>query len=436
MLSYYYAKKYKGKFILRIEDTDADKIKKEYMNWLQEDLKKCGIEWDQLVFQSDRMDIYYQYAESLLKSGKAYVCECPAEDFKKFKMKKFECPCRNISVGERLARWKRMLEGGYEEGEAVVRLRASMSDPNPVLRDPPILRINKNEHPLKGNKYCVWPLYNLSCAIDDHFLGVTHVFRGKEHEHNTAVQKIIYDTFTWKMPVVINFGMIRFPEGKIHTRDVKKMIETGEISGWDDPKLPTIRALLRRGFRPDALRQCAISCGLSKNDIQLSWENLDGYNRKVIDPEANRYMVVVNPVKIQITGAPTIDRVFEDLHPDFPQRGKKDVPVKMDSVYISKDDFEKLKGKEIRLIGLFNMTLGKESEYTGNEIIREMQKIQWVSEPCVRVKIVKATGHLAGFGEKAMGLLKINDMIQMERIGFARIDDRKVDKITVYFAHK
>jgi glutamyl-tRNA synthetase len=181
MLSYYYARKYEGKFILRIEDTDPSKIKKEYAEWIQEDLKKCGIDWDLLVYQSDRMDIYYEHAEKLLKLGRAYVCECPAEDFKKFKLKSFECPCRSLKIEEHLKRWGKMLRGGYEEGQAAVRLKTSMSNPNPVLRDPPILRINNQEHPMKGNKYFVWPLYNFSCAIDDHFLGVTHVFRGKEH---------------------------------------------------------------------------------------------------------------------------------------------------------------------------------------------------------------------------------------------------------------
>jgi glutamyl-tRNA synthetase len=436
MLSYYYARKYEGKFILRIEDTDPSKIKKEYAEWIQEDLKKCGIDWDLLVYQSDRMDIYYEHAEKLLKLGRAYVCECPAEDFKKFKLKSFECPCRSLKIEEHLKRWGKMLRGGYEEGQAAVRLKTSMSNPNPVLRDPPILRINKQEHPMKGNKYFVWPLYNFSCAIDDHFLGVTHVFRGKEHEHNTAVQKIIYDIFGWKMPVVINFGMIRFPEGKIHTRDVKKMIAEGKISGWDDPRLPTIRALLRRGFQPEAFKQCAISCGLSKNDILLSWENLEGYNRKIIDSIANRYMVVINPVKIQIEGGPKIKNVSEYLHPDFPQRGKRDIPVNKDAIYISKEDFEKLKNKEIRLIGLFNIKLDKKSTYTGNKIIKEMQKIQWVSEPCVRVKIVKPDCTLNGFGEKSMELLKINDIIQMERVGFGRVDEKGIGKITIYFAHK
>ncbi|MBN2331439.1 MAG: glutamate--tRNA ligase, partial [Candidatus Aenigmarchaeota archaeon] len=184
IIPYLYAKKYEGQFILRIEDTDPSNIEKEFYGMIMEDLLSTGVRWDKLVKESDHMDLFYQHASRIISSGKAYVCTCKAEDFRKLKLEKRECGCRDSRGGA--AGWKRMLEGGYREGEAVVRLKTSMRDLNPTLRDPPLLRISDARHPLCGTRYRVWPLYNFACAVEDHHLGITHVFRGKEHEHNTA----------------------------------------------------------------------------------------------------------------------------------------------------------------------------------------------------------------------------------------------------------
>jgi len=435
-LSYYYAKRYKGKFILRIEDTDAKKIEPLAYEWLKEDLKRMGTPWDELVIQSDRLHIYYKYAKQMIEIGKAYVCVCDSESFKQYKISKNECPCRNNSKEKNLEMWNEMLEGRMEDGSAVLRLKHDMSDPNPVLRDPPLMRINKTPHPIKGTKFSVWPLYNFACAVDDHELGVTHIFRGKEHEHNTTVQKLIANVFDWDFPYVVNFGMIRFPGGSLHTRDIKKMIAEGKVSGWDDPKLPTIRALLRRGFHPEAIKNLAVQCGLSKNDIELSWENLDAQNRKIIDPIANRYMVVIDPIELSIENIPEKHEIFEPLHPNFPERGKKKIPVNPKKIYISREDYEKFRGQVVRLKGLCNISLVKKVKCVGDEVIKEMQKIQWVSEPNVKVKIVDSEGIREGIGEIEMVILKVNDIIQMERIGFGRVDENKNKEIVIYFAHK
>ncbi len=434
MLSYAYAKKYNGKFILRIEDTDAKKIKTEFIDWIKEDLKRCGIEPDEIVHQSERMKIYYDHVEKIIEGGKAYVCTCPAEDFRELKNQLKDCPCRSKSADDNISDWKKMKDGTFNEGEAVIRLKTSMKDKNPVMRDPPIFRINKTEHPLQDKKHNAWPLYNFSCAIDDHTLGITHVFRGKEHEHNTAVQNVIYDFFKWEKPVTINFGMIKFPGTVQHSREMRELVDSGKAR-WDDPQLPTLRALLRRGFSPEALKGFALSCGLSKNDIQSSWENLEAFNKKAIDPVANRYMVVIKPEKISIEGISEINGLEEPLHPDHPERGTKKMPVKNGTVYVSGDDFDKLKGKIVRLKGLFNIKLEKETKIESTDIIREMPKIQWVSEPNVKVKIIYSGKTVEALGEKSMKKLSVGDIIQMERVGFGRID-KKEDVIDIVFAHK
>ncbi|NOX71570.1 MAG: glutamate--tRNA ligase [Candidatus Micrarchaeota archaeon] len=437
MLSYGYAQKYKGKFILRIEDTDASKIERKFIEWIKEDLKKCDVHYDQCVHQSERIELYYDFAEKMIKEGKAYVCTCSAESFRELKREMKDCPCRKNSPEENMEKWEKMKNGGYEEGEAVLRLKTSMQDKNPVMRDPPIFRINKKEHPLAGKKYSVWPLYNFSCAIDDHTLGITHVFRGKEHEHNTAVQNVIYDFFGWEKPVVINFGMIRFPGMVQHTREMKELIAKGEISGWDDPRLPTIRALLRRGFVSDALKVFAFQCGLTKNDIQSSWKNLEAVNKKFIDPIAKRFMIVLNPEKITIKGKEGIAEIKEPFHPDNPDMGDKLMILEMKSVYVCGDDFEKYKGKVVRLKGAFNVTLERNAEIAGDEIVREMPKIQWVSEPHIDVKVLMKDGSaLSGIGEIAMENLTIGEIIQMERVGFGRVDGKENETVTIAFGHK
>jgi glutamyl-tRNA synthetase len=437
MLSYLYAREYRGRFIVRIEDTDPRKVEKKYYEMIKQDLKNVGVKWNRLVMQSDHIPVYYKYAEKLIRDGKIYACFCPAEGFRKLKLKRQNCECRDYSPKENMNFWKKATMGDYKDGEVVFRLKTSMQDPNPVLRDPPLLRVNKAKHPLKGTRYRVWPLYNYSCAIDDHVLGITHVFRGKEHEHNTAVQKRIYEALGWEPPITINFGMIYLPGEKFHTRDVVERIKSGKISGWDDPSLPTVRALLRRGFRPGAFRLFAMQCGLTKHDINIEWETLYGINRRVIDPEAERYRVVIDPVGIDVgdcikeTG--TGDTVSVQKHPD--RRDTREIPV-TSKIYISRQDFRKFSGKEVRLLDLFNVRLGKKPRSSKSQAISEkIQKLQWVPERNVSVKVVEPDRVLQGIGEPGMKKLKVGDVIQMLRIGFGRVD-KKTKEIQIVFAHK
>ena len=437
MLSYLYARMYRGKFILRIEDTDPKKIEKRYYEMIKEDLRSLGVRWDRLVLQSDHMPVYYRHAENLIREGKIYACFCSAESFRKLKEKRQNCPCRDFPPQKNLEFWSKALKGSYGDGEVVFRLRTSMQDPNPVLRDPPLLRISRDRHPLKGSSYRVWPLYNYSCAIDDHVLGITHVFRGKEHEHNTSVQKRIYEALGWEPPVTVNFGMVYLPGEKLHTRDIVEGIKSGKISGWDDPKLPTVRALIRRGFGPEAFRAFAEQCGLTKHDINIDWETFYGINRRIVDPGAERYRVVTEPVGIDIGRCleerKTGKNVRVQRHPD--RNETRSLPVTK-RVYVSGEDFRKFRGKKIRLLDLFNIRLDRKPELSKSQLIDDsIQKLQWVPEDNVSVRIIMPEKILEGVGEPSMGSLKTGEVIQMLRIGFGRVD-RKGKTIDIAFAHK
>lgn len=437
MLSYLYAEMYKGKFVVRIEDTDPKNVEKRYYEMIKEDLRNVGVKWDRLVTQSDRMHLYYKHAEKLIRDGRIYACFCPAEGFRKLKAKRQNCPCRDYSPKENHDYWKKAKKGDYREGQAVFRMKTSMQDPNPVLRDPPVFRINKARHPLKGRRYKMWPLYNWSCTIDDHTLEITHVFRGKEHEHNTAVQQRIYEALGWEQPVTINFGMVYLPGEKLHTRDVVERIKQGTISGWDDPSLPSVRALIRRGFRKEAFRLFAIQCGLTKHDINIDWETFYGINRRVIDPDAERYRVVIGPVAIDISGCikklGVGDFVSVQRHPD--RKDTRPIPV-TPKIFISREDFRELRNKDVRLIDLFNVKLDKKPKPIRSQgIDGKLQKIQWVPAKNVDVSIITPDKIMKGVGEPAMKGLKVDDVIQMLRVGFGRID-KKGKEICVFFSHK
>ncbi len=435
-INYLYARKYKGKFILRLEDTDPVKTLKEAYKWIQEDLKRVGVRPDKVVIKSQHMELYYRKAEELIKRGRAYVCLCSAEKFRGLKLKKEHCPERGRSAEENMKDWKAMLKGKFYEGEAVVRLKTDMSNPNPVLRDPPLLRISYGKHPKVGTRYNVWPLYNFACAIEDHDQGVTHVFRAKEHEHNTAVQKLMYKEFGWKPPFVVNFGMIYLPDSKAHIRDIKRWIADGTVSGWDDPKLPTARALFRRGFQAETFRELAITCGLSKTDIRIGWENLEGINRKVVDPRANRVMAVLDPVEIMVHGAKA--RTVElKVHPDFPKRGMRKVKAVPHHMYLSRHDWRVLRKHEFRLIGFGNVYLKDyQAEYRGDKIVKGMQKVQWVSRPHVRIKLIMPEETKEGLAEPSISKAKVGDIVQLERTGFARVDKKTKGLVTLVFSHK
>ncbi len=434
MLSYLYAEKYRGKFILRFEDTDARRIEKRFYRMIEEDLKACGITWNRKFIESEDMESFYSHAKKLLKEGKAYMCSCNQDEFRKLKLKKLPCPCRDRSPGENLAMWERALNRECREGEVVMRFKTSMSDPNPALRDPPIMRILKARHPLQGRKYDVWPLYNFANVIEDHSQGVTHVFRGKEHEHNTEIQRRIYEAFGWKAPEAVNFGMIYLPGEKLHTRDIKEGIRKGLYSGWDDPRLHTVRALMRRGFVAEAFRKYAEHCSLTKTDIRLDWEIFESYNRKAIDRIADRCMVVMNPVRIDIRKTGLAGRsVRLRNHPE--RIDTREIRLGT-HVLVSGDDFREFEGKEVRLKGISAGTLKKRFEPDKGEP-EHAQIIQWVpAESAVDVEIVKPEGKLKGFGEPLMKKLSIGKIIQMERIGFGRVDRRTRDGVVIFFAHR
>lgn len=266
-----YVKKYGGKFYSIMDDTDPTTARQESYENAQKDFDWIFGNVTEYIASSDRMDLYYGYAVSLIEKSKGYICTCSQEDFKKYSEAKKDCPCRKKSIKENIKDWEKMLDKkGFTEGGAVLRFKSDMKHPNPAMRDFPLARINLTEHPRQGKKYRVWPLMNLAVPVDDMEYGMTHIVRGKDHMDNAKRQEMIFEVFEKKYPWVFFMGRIKFDDLVLSKRKIMKKIEDGEYSGFDDEKLPTISSLRKRNFNPKAFARFAEQRGLTDVDKVMS----------------------------------------------------------------------------------------------------------------------------------------------------------------------
>jgi len=439
-----YTKRYHGKLLLVFDDTIGSEEKPllpEAFDQVKEGLDWAGVEYDEVLYKSDRIPLHYEWAERLMATGEAYVCECDAETLRKNREAMRACVHRVQDVDETIAMWKAMLAGEYGEGEAVVRLKTDMADPNPAFRDRVLFRIAEREHPRVGTRYRVWPMLEFSWAVDDTLLGVTHVLRGKDLVMEDQMETRIWDILeVRRRPAFVHFGILRFKDLDLSKSDYRKKIAAGRLTGIDDPRTWSLQSLRRRGIRPAAVRDFVLSFGLSLNDIEVPAETLYAENRKLIDKDANRYFFVPDPVAVEIAGLPPIERVKAPLHPDFPGRGAREISVGP-KVHVTRDDFEKFRGQEVRLKDFCNVVLDHRPRFV-SMANKEIPKIQWVTHG-VNVHLVlpditdSATPEVRrGLGEPLVATLKVDDVVQFERVGFARIDHVSKAEVHAYFAHR
>ena len=350
-----------------------------------------------------------------------------------------------------------MLEGGYKEGEAVVRVKTELDHPNPAIRDWPALRVidtKKYPHPRVGSKYIVWPLYNLAAGLDDHLMGMTHIIRGKEHYTNMVRQKYMYQYLGWEYPEAIHYGRLKITGAFLSKSKIVAGIKEGIYTGYDDPRLGTFAALRRRGITPEAIKKMIIDVGIKPNDVTLSWENLFAYNRKILDASSDRYFFVSSPVELKVLSLPKTFQAKLPLHPDKPERGFREYMVAPEGseeaarFWISSKDAEALEGgKIVRLMELFNVKVeGKTDNGVAASFASEsyddvrkikVQLIQWIpkgEEFACQVVMPDATV-AEGFCESACKKLKPDNVIQFERFGFSRVDE-VAQKLVAYYAHK
>ena len=290
LINDYYAKKYKGKLIFIMDDTigseekpiakDAYKLIPEGFDWLGIKYKKP------IIYRSDRLNIYYEYAEKLIRMNKAYVCSCSQEKIKGNREKMKECACRQYPVKQQLERWKKMFDA--KPGELVLRIKTSMEDRNPAFRDRVLLKIADRIHPRVGKKYRVWPLLDFSNSIDDHLLEITHIIRGKDLMIESDMEKFIWNIFGWKHAEIIHTGLLRLKGIKISKSKGQQEIKSGKYTGWDDPRTWSIQSLEKRGIQAEALKEFLLDFGLTERETEASLESLYAKNRELLHPIAKK----------------------------------------------------------------------------------------------------------------------------------------------------
>ncbi|WII09284.1 glutamate--tRNA ligase [Methanomassiliicoccales archaeon LGM-DZ1] len=435
-----YTKRYGGKLILRFEDTNPEKIDPEAYDTIPEDLDWLGVRIDRSYIQSDRFELYYKVTKQLIEQGHAYVCTCDAEKWRSLKEQKTACPCRDLPVNEQLERYDKLMEGapGFEDAIAVVK--TDIAHPNPAIRDFVALRAVDAPHPRTGDKYRLYPMMNLSVAVDDHEMGMTHVIRGKDHLNNTLRQKYIFDYFGWKQPEYIHYGLVHIPDTVLKTSLIKESIRKGEYTGWDDVRTGTVRALARRGIRPEAIRRYWVESGIKSVDINFSWDGLYSMNRDIIDPISSRYFFVRDPVRYDIEGAQEI-KGKAPLLPDDPSKGFREYDLQPPfTVFITeKDSAEFAKDKKIRLKDLCNLDYSTPARFAGNDVsgVRggKMKAVQWVSRSSVPCEVLMTDGSVAkGLVENAL-LSEKSDTVQFERFGFVKVEEKSPEKIVCVYTH-
>lgn len=433
-----YVKRHKGKLILRIEDTDPKRVFEPAYEMIPEDLAWLGINPDEIIYQSDRFEIYYDYARQLIEKGAAYMCTCDGATFKELKDNCKPCPCRDNSVEENLALWEKF--DTMQAGEAVLRVKTDINHKNPAIRDWVAMRLVDEEHPRMGTKYRIYPMMNFSVSVDDHLMGMTHVLRGKDHLANSEKQKYLYDHMEWDLPEFIHYGRLKMEDIALSTSKAMAGIEDGTYSGWDDPRLGTLRAIARRGIDPRTIYNLITEIGVKMADSAISWKKIYGLNRNFVEPIANRYFFCEEPVEVSVNryedGDVTIER---PLHADHMDRGNRLLSFD-GSAYIAKADYA---DGLFRLMDAVNVEIaGEDVNYhsTSFEEARDVKAriIQWVpTKENVNVKIVMDDASVkTGLGEIALNDLEVGDIVQFERVGFARLDEIKDDELVFYYAHK
>jgi len=431
VIDYEYARMYDGIFILRFDDTNPVNEKKEFYDAQKEDLKWLGIEWDKEYRTSDNLPKHYELAKELLERGCAYICTCSEEEIRKNRRLGKECACRNRKEQP----WDEFFK--MKEGEAVLRLKGDMKSQNTAMRDPILFRIIDHPHPIHGTRFRVWPTYDFYGAIEDSLSGITHPFRTKEYELRDEVYFYILDCLDLRKPHLMEFSRLSIKGMPVSKRKLKPLVEKKLVWGWDDPRLPTLRGLARRGILAEAIKEFVLSQGISKSESVVVFENLEAVNRKLLDGMAKRLFFVPEPVKVIVENAPEREAVLK-YHPSI-NMGERKVETK-GMFYIPASDASKFeKGSKFRLKDLYNVVVLEKNdvikgEYAGDELL-QIPKIQWVTEEHYEMEVI--IPHLPfkngefdenslkitkGYVEKNIDEIKHGEIVQFERFGFVRIE--------------
>ncbi len=433
-----YKERYDGWMLCRFDDTDPETKRPDLDAYDQilDAIEYLGFEPDEVIRASDRVETYYEHARELIELGGAYTCSCPAEEFRGLKADAEACPHRDRDPETVAAEFERMVEGDYDAGEMVLRVKTDIEHKNPALRDWVAFRMVDTPHPRpEAAEYRCWPMLDFQSGIDDHLTGITHIVRGIDLQDSAKRQRFVYDYFDWEYPEVIHWGHVQIDayDVTMSTSTIKELIEAGELDGWDDPRAPTIVSLRRRGIRGQAIVDAMVELGTSTSNVDLAMSSVYARNRELIDDEADRYFLVRTDAEgdvdhgareFPVVGAP--EAGHPPVHPEHEERGTRDVPVG-GSVLLEGGD---VPDREDRIwlkgLGCFRHTR-EALQYVGDDVaaIREegVPVVHWVpAEETVPVRLRTMDGDVEGVAEPAFADVDVDEMVQFERVGYARVD--------------
>lgn len=364
-LNFGIAKEFGGLCNLRMDDTNPSKEDDEYVQSIQEDVRWLGFDWeDRLYYASDYYDQLYQYALQLIKIGKAYVCHLSPDEIREYRGTLTEpgkeSPYRNRTVEENLEMFEKMRLGEFEEGKATLRAKIDMASPNVNMRDPVVYRILKTEHHRTGKKWCIYPMYDFAHCISDSIEGITHSICTLEFENHRPLYDWFLDVLSIPChPQQIEFARLNITNTVMSKRKLLALVKEGLVSGWDDPRMPTISGMRRRGYSPQAIRNFCEKIGVGKMESTIDFALLEYCIREDLNRTAMRKMGVLHPLKVVITNYPEDKEEYLEAvnHPEYPELGTRKVGFSRE-LYIEQDDFMEVPekkfyrlspGKEVRL---------------------------------------------------------------------------------------
>ena len=358
------AEQYGGLCNLRFDDTNPTKENPEYIKAIQEDIHWLGFDWgDRLYYASDYFDKMYEYAVQLIKEGKAYVCNLNEQEIREYrgtvKQPGKESPYRNRSIEENLDLFERMRKGEFEDGAYVLRAKIDMASPNMKMRDPLIYRIRHAHHHRTGDKWCIYPMYDFAHCLEDSIERITHSFCTLEFENNREIYDWFLDELRIYHPQQIEFARLNLRYTIMSKRKLLELVEGGYVKGWDDPRMPTISGLRRRGYTPESIRNFCERIGVAKSESIVDLALLEYCIREDLNKRAPRVMAVLRPLKVIIDNYPQnrVEELDAVNNPEDPSMGIRKVPFSR-VLYIEQDDFREeppkkfyrlAPGREVRL---------------------------------------------------------------------------------------
>lgn len=473
LLNDYYARAYKGKLIIRFDDTNPSKEKEEYEQNIIKDLASLGVVGDVVTHTSDYFDMIEGYARKMIKEGKAFMDDTPREQMQAERMAMQNSKYRDVDADTNMSRFDVMLKGGEEGSKWCLRAKMNMQDPNGTCRDPVIYRANETPHHRTGTKYKAYPTYDFACPIVDAHEGVTHALRSSEYHDRDKQFYEMQDLLGVRRVIIQDFARLNFVYTLLSKRKLNWFVDNKIVDGWYDPRFPTVQGVLRRGVVVPALREFILSLGASKRIIDMEWDKFWATNKKHIDPIAHRYTALVKadsvPVNLSNYSAPAgaLATKLVPLHPKNVDAGNKSIFLHS-NIFLEMEDVLLMKeGEEITLMKWGNAIIRKINRdaagkvtsvdaelHLEGDVKKTEKKVTWLpniaTEPAVKVMLnefdylitvpkldegddfQKAINPMTKLetemlGEAALRNVQAGDIIQLERKGFFRCDRAYLD---------